>query len=60
METPSRKDLALATTLIRPLGIYSFEDMSKVLKLSIKKYGSVRRLFVMPDEDNGTPKDIQE
>ncbi|GAA0162683.1 esterase [Lithospermum erythrorhizon] len=54
------EDLALATSLIRPLGIYSFEDMSRLLKLSIKKYGSVRRVFVMPDEDNVTPKDIQE
>ncbi|KAK3005191.1 hypothetical protein RJ639_016433 [Escallonia herrerae] len=53
------EDMAMATLLMRPLCLYSEEDMSKELKLSSKKYGTVRRVFVISSEDKVTNKDFQ-
>ena len=53
------QDLALAMLLLRPLRLYSDEDMSKVLMLSSKRYGSVDRVFVICDEDKLVKKGFQ-
>ncbi|KAK2991463.1 hypothetical protein RJ640_016498 [Escallonia rubra] len=53
------EDVAMATLLMRPLCLYSEEDMSKELKLSSKKYGTVRRVFLISREDKVTNKDFQ-
>ncbi|KAA8536157.1 hypothetical protein F0562_028635 [Nyssa sinensis] len=52
------QDLALATTLLRPLRLYSDEDMSRELRFSSKKYGSVSRVFIISGEDKVTKKDL--
>ncbi|XP_055815785.1 methyl jasmonate esterase 1-like [Solanum dulcamara] len=53
------QDLALATTLVRPIYLYSPEDISKEMVLSSKRYGSVRRVFVVAPEDKGLTKKFQ-
>ncbi|MCD7457988.1 hypothetical protein HAX54_036735 [Datura stramonium] len=53
------KDLALATTLVRPIYLYSTEDISKEMVLSSKRYGSVRRVFVVAAEDKILTKEFQ-
>ncbi|XP_006346489.2 polyneuridine-aldehyde esterase-like [Solanum tuberosum] len=45
------EDLALATTLVRPFYLYSAEDVSKEIVLSNKRYGSVRRVFIVAPEN---------
>ncbi|CAN4112278.1 unnamed protein product [Withania somnifera] len=54
------KDLALATTLVRPIYLYSPEDISKEMVLSRKRYGSVRRVFVMAAEDKVLIKELKQ
>ncbi|XP_059314101.1 methyl jasmonate esterase 1-like [Lycium ferocissimum] len=54
------QDWALATTVVRPLYLYSLDDMSKEIVLSNKKYGSVRRVFIVADEDKTLPKEFQQ
>lgn len=39
--------------------MFSEEDMSKELKLSEEKYGTVKRAFIIPDEDLVEKKDFQ-
>ncbi|XP_028102002.1 polyneuridine-aldehyde esterase-like [Camellia sinensis] len=53
------EDVALATTLLRPLRLYSLENMSRELVLSSKKYGSVRRVFVISEKDKVGKKEFQ-
>ncbi|CAK9186917.1 unnamed protein product [Ilex paraguariensis] len=53
------EDLALAMLLLRPLRLYSDEDMSKVMMMSSKRYGSVDRVFVICDEDKLVKKGFQ-
>ncbi|XP_047251071.1 methyl jasmonate esterase 1-like isoform X2 [Capsicum annuum] len=53
------KDLALATTLVRPVYLYSVEDVSKELVLSKKRYGSVKRSFIVAAEDKLIKKEFQ-
>lgn len=50
----------LATTLARPLYIYSEEDISKEMVLSNKRYGSVRRVFIIAAEDKTLHKEFQQ
>ncbi|XP_019166160.1 PREDICTED: polyneuridine-aldehyde esterase-like [Ipomoea nil] len=45
------EDLALATTLLRPIYLYSEEDMSKEVILSQKRYGCVDRVYIKAGED---------
>ena len=52
------QDLALGTMLMRPLRLFSEEDMSKDLMLS-KKYASVKRVFIISEEDKLAKKDFQ-
>ncbi|XP_016504462.1 methyl jasmonate esterase 1-like isoform X2 [Nicotiana tabacum] len=54
------QDWVLATTLARPLYIYSEEDISKEMVLSNKRYGSVRRVFIVAAEDKTLLKEFQE
>lgn len=53
------QDVELATMLMRPLRLFSEEDMSKELKLSKKKYGSVNRVFLISDGDLVGRRDFQ-
>ncbi|XP_019166156.1 PREDICTED: polyneuridine-aldehyde esterase-like [Ipomoea nil] len=45
------EDLALATTLLRPLYLFSLVDFIKEMILSHKKYGSVDRVYIKAGED---------
>ncbi|KAK4378397.1 hypothetical protein RND71_000259 [Anisodus tanguticus] len=54
------QDWALATTVVRPLYLYSLDEMSKEIVLSRKKYGSIRRVFIVADEDKTLPKEFQQ
>ncbi|KAJ8572317.1 hypothetical protein K7X08_008828 [Anisodus acutangulus] len=54
------EDLALATTVLRPLCAYSVEDVSKEMVLSSKRYGSVRRVFIVSAEDKLLKKEFQQ
>ncbi|KAK6805747.1 hypothetical protein RDI58_003532 [Solanum bulbocastanum] len=54
------KDLTLATTLVRPFYLYSAEDVSKEIVLSSKRYGSVRRVFIVAPENNALKKEFQQ
>nr|XP_025623068.1 methylesterase 3-like isoform X2 [Arachis hypogaea] len=44
-------DWNLATTLVRPLKLFSNKDITKVLTLSHTKYSSVSRIFVVSEKD---------
>ncbi|OIT33601.1 PREDICTED: salicylic acid-binding protein 2-like [Nicotiana attenuata] len=54
------QDWALATTLVRPIYLNSLEDISKEIVLSSKRYGSVRRVFVVAAEDKALTKEFQQ
>ncbi|KAK4437833.1 hypothetical protein Salat_0117300 [Sesamum alatum] len=45
------QDWTLATMLVRPVYLYTEEDMSRELALSSERYGSVSRVYIMTDED---------
>jgi len=50
--------LALATTLVRPFYLYNAEDVSKEIVLTRKRYGSVRRVFIVAAENNALTKEF--
>ncbi|XP_060169306.1 methyl jasmonate esterase 1-like [Lycium barbarum] len=54
------QDWALATMLVRPRYLYSLEDISKEMVLSSKRYGSIRRVFVVAAEDKQLKKEFQQ
>ncbi|KAF3630203.1 hypothetical protein P3S67_019913 [Capsicum chacoense] len=54
------QDWALATTLVRPLYLYSLDDISKEMVLTSKKYGSVRRAYIVAAEDKVLSKEFQQ
>ncbi|XP_059314094.1 methyl jasmonate esterase 1-like [Lycium ferocissimum] len=54
------QDLALATTVVRPIYLYSLDDISKEIVLSSKKYGSVRRAYIVVAEDKVLKKEFQQ
>ncbi|XP_006359801.1 polyneuridine-aldehyde esterase-like [Solanum tuberosum] len=54
------EDLALATTLVREIFFYSVEDVSNEIILSRKRYGSIRRAFVVTPEDKLLKKEFQQ
>ncbi|WMV45143.1 hypothetical protein MTR67_038528 [Solanum verrucosum] len=54
------QDLALATTLVREIFFYSVEDVSNEIILSRKRYGSIRRAFVVTPEDKLLKKEFQQ
>ncbi|CAN6699154.1 unnamed protein product [Malus baccata var. baccata] len=49
------QDLNLALSLVRPFPIYNYD----VIKLTKEKYGSVRRVFIMADQDHAIALDAQ-
>ncbi|KAK4740077.1 hypothetical protein R3W88_003774 [Solanum pinnatisectum] len=53
------QDLALAYTLVRPIHFYSVEDVSKEIVITNKRYGSVRRAFIVAVEDKILKKEFQ-
>ncbi|KAK4740084.1 hypothetical protein R3W88_003781 [Solanum pinnatisectum] len=53
------QDFVLATTVLRPIYIYSVEDVSKEIVVSSRRYGSVRRVFIVAAEDNLLKKEFQ-
>ncbi|XP_027769907.1 salicylic acid-binding protein 2-like [Solanum pennellii] len=54
------QDWALATTLVRPIYFFSLNDVSKEIVLSNKKYGSVRRAYIVAAEDKVLKKEFQQ
>ncbi|KAL2254686.1 UNVERIFIED_CONTAM: putative esterase PIR7A [Sesamum indicum] len=54
------QDWSLATMLVRPVYLYTEEDMSRELVLSSKKYASVSRVYIMTDEDKVARKKLQQ
>ncbi|PHT41971.1 hypothetical protein CQW23_20825 [Capsicum baccatum] len=58
--TVYNEDFVLATLLVRPLNIYPAEDYSKEIVLSRKRYGSVRRVFIVSPEDKFLKKEFQQ
>ncbi|XP_049404556.1 methyl jasmonate esterase 1-like [Solanum stenotomum] len=52
------EDLALATTLVRPIYLFPAEDISKEMVLSSKMYGSVRRVVIVAPENNALAKEF--
>ncbi|PIA52368.1 hypothetical protein AQUCO_01000319v1 [Aquilegia coerulea] len=56
----SPEDLLLATKLLRPIRLFSEENMSKELTVSETKYGSVNRVFVVSGEDKVMTKEFQQ
>ncbi|KAJ6366941.1 hypothetical protein OIU77_003342 [Salix suchowensis] len=46
------EDLTLATLLLTPLPIYSSLETEKAVVVTKEKYGSVRRIYVVCDEEN--------
>ncbi|XWS67984.1 hypothetical protein CRYUN_Cryun04dG0051300 [Craigia yunnanensis] len=52
------EDRVLASMLMRPIRLYSVEDMSREVALSKKKYGSVNRVFIISEKDMVSKKDL--
>ncbi|NP_001307243.1 methylketone synthase Ie [Solanum lycopersicum] len=52
------EDLVLATTLVRPFYLYSAEDVSKEIVVSSKKYGLVKRVFIVAAENEALKKEF--
>ncbi|KAB2635762.1 esterase PIR7B-like [Pyrus ussuriensis x Pyrus communis] len=53
------EDVALGSMLMRPVRLFSEEDLSKEIKLTNEKYGSVNRVYVISDGDLVGKKDFQ-
>ncbi|KAI3946021.1 hypothetical protein MKX01_024777 [Papaver californicum] len=58
-ELSSPEDLALASTMVRPIRVFTSEDMSKQMTVCKQKYGSVKRVYIISELDKGVPKDFQ-
>ena len=50
----------MATTLVREIFFFSVEHVSKEIILSRKRYGSIRRAFVVTSEDKLLKKEFQQ
>ncbi|KAG5625081.1 hypothetical protein H5410_010299 [Solanum commersonii] len=53
------RDWTMATKLVRPLYLYHAENVSKEIVLSRKRYGSVRRMFIVATESKVFNKEFQ-
>nr|XP_023879437.1 salicylic acid-binding protein 2-like [Quercus suber] len=53
------EDLTLATLLLRPLRLFSDEDLSKQLMLSFENYGSAKRVYIISEKDKVARRDLQ-
>lgn len=54
-----QQDLALGSMLVRPLYLYHEKEMAKI-RLTESRYGSVKRVFIVSEEDKLSAKDFQE
>lgn len=54
------EDLTLATLLVRPLALYDESDLVNETALSKQNYGSVRRVYLVCDQDNTLKQGFQE
>ncbi|XP_048429161.1 methyl jasmonate esterase 1-like [Pyrus x bretschneideri] len=54
------EDVALGSMLMRPLRLFSEEDLSKKLKLTNENYGSVNRVYVISEGDLVGKMDFQQ
>ncbi|XVF61896.1 hypothetical protein PTKIN_Ptkin08bG0171400 [Pterospermum kingtungense] len=52
------EDFTLALSLIRPIGLYGGK-VSVEVELSKGKYGSVKRAYIVCDQDRGVPEEAQ-
>ncbi|MCD9560459.1 hypothetical protein HAX54_019141, partial [Datura stramonium] len=52
-------DLKLAIKLVRPLFLYHVEDISKEILVSRKRYGSVKRVFIVAAESKALNIEFQ-
>ncbi|KAL0343625.1 UNVERIFIED_CONTAM: Polyneuridine-aldehyde esterase [Sesamum angustifolium] len=57
--TVSDEDLTLGLLLARPMSAFAGLDLSKEVPLSKENYGSVRRVFVVCDQDKAIKPEIQ-
>ncbi|CAN4107641.1 unnamed protein product [Withania somnifera] len=54
------EDLELAVKLVRPLYLYSVEDIAKEIILSRKGYESVKRVYIVAAESKALKKEFQQ
>ncbi|XP_057964839.1 methyl jasmonate esterase 1-like [Malania oleifera] len=53
------EDLTLASMLVRPFRVFTQEEQSRELVLSTENYGSVRRVYIISNEDNNEKPNFQ-
>ncbi|KAL6338488.1 hypothetical protein AAG906_020584 [Vitis piasezkii] len=53
------EDLMLATTLMRPIGLFDGENLLKETTVTKEKYGTVRRVYIVCDKDKVLEEDFQ-
>ncbi|RZC45269.1 hypothetical protein C5167_038228 [Papaver somniferum] len=53
------EDIALAIMLMRPVRMYSMKDMLKEIAMTKQKYGSVKRVYIISEQDKAISKDFQ-
>lgn len=54
------QDLTLAMSLVRPFRLYGHDALLlKEAKLTKEKYGSVRRVYIVCDQDSAMKEDFQ-
>ncbi|KAH7854984.1 hypothetical protein Vadar_019867 [Vaccinium darrowii] len=59
ISTLFQEDVTLATMLMRPLHLCNIENMQNKLIFSRKKYGSIRRVFIVSEKDKVGKEDFQ-
>lgn len=53
------EDSTLASLLVRPLRLFSSEDMAKVIIATRENFGSVKKICIISEDDLVIPKDFQ-
>ncbi|OMP02126.1 putative Polyneuridine-aldehyde esterase precursor [Corchorus olitorius] len=53
------EDLTLALSLVRPVGVCKDEESNKAMAVTKEKYGSVRRVYIVCNEDKILTEDFQ-
>ncbi|XP_059623769.1 methyl jasmonate esterase 1-like [Cornus florida] len=53
------EDSTLASLLVRPVAPFNEAEVSKEISLTKEKYGSVRRVYIVSDQDNVIKEDLQ-
>ncbi|XP_059623766.1 methyl jasmonate esterase 1-like isoform X2 [Cornus florida] len=57
--TINQEDFTLASLLVRPLASFNEAEVLKEISLTKEKYGSVRRVYIVSDQDNVIKEDLQ-